>query len=117
LHRAGLAQTDAAAKAGEKGAAHSGAVEVTPGVWVYEIPKNGLALQSTLQGTKYYKNDECDGNFWRRGGIRTPGTRFSAYNGLANELCGLVSFLFSRLGRAIVGYIRVFGAGQAVIVK
>jgi len=54
----GSAQTDAAAKAGEKGAAYSGAVEVAPGVWVYQITKNGLALQLTLQGTKYYKDDD-----------------------------------------------------------
>jgi len=53
----GSAQTDASAKAGEKGAAYSGAVEVSPGVWVYQITKNGLALQLTLQGTKYYKDD------------------------------------------------------------
>jgi lipid-binding SYLF domain-containing protein len=56
----GSAQTDAAAKAGQKGAAYSGAVEVAPGVWVYQITKNGLALQLTLQGTKYYKNDDLN---------------------------------------------------------
>lgn len=53
----GSAQTDAAAKAGDKGGAYSGAVEVAPGVLVYQITKNGLALQLTLQGTKYYKDD------------------------------------------------------------
>jgi lipid-binding SYLF domain-containing protein len=56
----GSAQTDAAAKAGKKGAAYSGAVEVAPGVWVYEITKNGLALQLTLQGTKYYKDEDLN---------------------------------------------------------
>ena len=56
----GSAQTDAAAKAGEKGAAYSGAVEVAPGVWVYQITKNGVALQLTLQGTKYYKDDDLN---------------------------------------------------------
>jgi lipid-binding SYLF domain-containing protein len=56
----GSAQTDAAAKAGTKGDAISGAVEVDPGVWVYQITKNGLALQVTLQGTKYYKNDDLN---------------------------------------------------------
>ena len=56
----GSAQTDAAAKAGKSGAAYSGAVEVAPGVWVYQITKNGLALQLTLQGTKYYKDDELN---------------------------------------------------------
>src|SRR6476620_369047 len=56
----GSAQTDAAAKAGEKGAAFSGAVEVAPGVWGYQVTKNGLALQLTLQGTKYYKDDDLN---------------------------------------------------------
>ena len=56
----GSGQADAAAKAGEKGGAYSGAVEVEPGVWVYQITKNGLALQLTLQGTKYYKDDDPD---------------------------------------------------------
>jgi lipid-binding SYLF domain-containing protein len=56
----GSAQTDAAAKAGESGGAYSGAVEVAPEVWVYQMTKNGLALQLTLQGTKYYKNDDLN---------------------------------------------------------
>jgi lipid-binding SYLF domain-containing protein len=56
----GSGQADAAAKAGEKGGAYSGAVEVEPGVWVYQITKNGLALQLTLQGTKYYKDDDLN---------------------------------------------------------
>jgi lipid-binding SYLF domain-containing protein len=56
----GSAQADAAAKAGDKGGAFSGAEEVAPGVWVYQITKNGLALQLTLQGTKYYKDDDLN---------------------------------------------------------
>ena len=56
----GSAQADAAAKAGSKGDAYSGAAEVSPGVWVYQITKNGLALQLTLQGTKYYKDDDLN---------------------------------------------------------
>jgi len=56
----GSAQADAAAKAGKSGAAYSGAVEVEPGVWVYQITKNGLALQLTLQGTKYYKDNDLN---------------------------------------------------------
>ena len=57
---AGSAQADAAAKAGKKGGAYSGATEVEPGVWVYQITKNGLALQLTLQGTKYYKDNDLN---------------------------------------------------------
>ena len=56
----GSAQADAAAKAGDTGGAYSGATEVDPGVWVYQITKNGLALQLTLQGTKYYKDDDLN---------------------------------------------------------
>jgi lipid-binding SYLF domain-containing protein len=56
----GSAQSDAAAKAGDKGAAYSGAVEVAPQVYVYQITKNGVALQLTLQGTKYYKDDDLN---------------------------------------------------------
>ena len=56
----GSAQTDAAAKAGTSGAAYSGAAEVSQGVWVYQITKNGIALQLTLQGTKYYKDDDLN---------------------------------------------------------
>jgi lipid-binding SYLF domain-containing protein len=56
----GSAQADAAAKAGDKGGAYSGAEEISPGIWVYQITKNGLAIQVTLQGTKYYKNDDLN---------------------------------------------------------
>ena len=56
----GSGQADAAAKAGKTGGAYSGAVEIEPGVWVYQITKNGLALQVTLQGTKYYKDDDLN---------------------------------------------------------
>jgi len=53
-------QADAAAKTGEGGGAYSGATSVAPGVWVYQITKKGLALQLTLQGTKYYKDDDLN---------------------------------------------------------
>jgi len=54
------AQSDAAAKTKTSGAAFSGAVQAAPGVWVYQITKKGLALQLTLQGTKYSKDDELN---------------------------------------------------------
>ncbi len=56
----GSAQADAAAKKGESGGAVSGALEVAPDVYVYQITKNGLAVQLTLQGTKYYKDDDLN---------------------------------------------------------
>ena len=57
---AGETQADAAAKSKSGGAAYSGAVMVAPDVWVYQITKKGLALQLTLQGTKYSKNDDLN---------------------------------------------------------
>jgi lipid-binding SYLF domain-containing protein len=56
----GSGQADAAAKTGKSGGAYSGAAMVEPGVWVYQITKKGLALQVTLQGTKYYKDDDLN---------------------------------------------------------
>ena len=56
----GSAQADAAAKTSNSGGAYSGAVMVEPGLWVYQITKKGLALQLTLQGTKYYKDDDLN---------------------------------------------------------
>jgi len=56
----GSGQADAAAKTSNSGGAYSGAVMVEPGVWVYQITKKGLALQLTLQGTKYYKDDDLN---------------------------------------------------------
>jgi lipid-binding SYLF domain-containing protein len=57
---AGETQADAAAKVGKSGGAYSGAAMVAPGVWVYQITKNGLALQLTLQGTKYSKDTDLN---------------------------------------------------------
>jgi len=53
-------QADAAAKTSKSGAAYSGASMVAPGVWVYEITKKGLALQLTLQGTKYSQDGDLN---------------------------------------------------------
>ena len=54
------AQADAAAKAGEKGGAADAAIDVAPGVELYQLTENGLALQATIQGTKYWKNDDLN---------------------------------------------------------
>lgn len=54
------AQADAAAKAGDKGGAVAGAITVAPGIKLYQLTENGLALQATIQGTKYYKNDDLN---------------------------------------------------------
>ena len=54
------AQADAAAQSGEKGGAAAGAVTVLPDVDVYQITKNGVALQATLQGTKYWRDEDLN---------------------------------------------------------
>ena len=54
------AQADAAAKSDDKGAAAALAGTALPGVDVYQITKNGLALQATLQGTKYWKDSDLN---------------------------------------------------------
>ncbi len=55
------AQADAVAKAEEKGDGFAGAVDVAPGIKLYQITENGLALMATIQGTKYWKNDDLNG--------------------------------------------------------
>lgn len=55
------AQADAAAKSGTKGGAVAGAITVAPGVDLYQLTETGLALQATIQGTKYYKDDDLNG--------------------------------------------------------
>jgi lipid-binding SYLF domain-containing protein len=53
-------QTTAAAKAGDQGAALSGAVSVAPGVWMYQLTDMGLAAEITGKGTKYYKDSDLN---------------------------------------------------------
>jgi lipid-binding SYLF domain-containing protein len=53
-------QGDAAAEAGDKGKSIDVAATVTKGTTIYQITKNGLALQVTLQGTKYYKDKDLN---------------------------------------------------------
>lgn len=50
---------DAAAKAGDKGGAIAGEL-LLDGITVYQLTQNGLALQATVKGTKYWKDDELN---------------------------------------------------------
>ncbi len=52
------AQADAAAKSDDKGDAWAGAVDVAPGIRMYQLTEHGLALQATIQGTKFWTYDE-----------------------------------------------------------
>ncbi len=54
------AQATASAKTGDKGASYQGAVAVAPGVWLYQVSGDSLALELTAKGTKYYKDTELN---------------------------------------------------------
>ena len=53
-------QASATAKKGEKGEAYTGAMAVSPGVWLYQLAGDGLAVELTGKGTKYYKDDDLN---------------------------------------------------------
>jgi len=53
-------QADAAAKYKEDGVSAALALDVAPGIHLYQITKSGLAAQATIQGTKYWKDDELN---------------------------------------------------------
>lgn len=54
------AQADAAAKVGKDGGALNAAITVAPGIRLYKLTQNGLALQATIQGTKYWKDGDLN---------------------------------------------------------
>ncbi len=54
------AQADAVAKSADKGGAWAGAVDVVPGIKLYQLTQNGLALQATIQGTKFWKDGDLN---------------------------------------------------------
>ncbi|HSI54318.1 MAG: hypothetical protein ACAH21_02675 [Ramlibacter sp.] len=53
-------QATASAKSGGKGSSYQGAVSVSPGVWLYQVTGNSLALELTAKGTKYYKDSDLN---------------------------------------------------------
>jgi lipid-binding SYLF domain-containing protein len=54
------AQATAAAQVKGQGGAAAGAIPISPGVWIYQLTDDGLALELTAKGTKYYKDDELN---------------------------------------------------------
>jgi lipid-binding SYLF domain-containing protein len=54
------AQADAAAKLGGDGGALNAAITVAPGVRIYKLTQNGLAIQATIQGTKYWADGDLN---------------------------------------------------------
>jgi len=53
-------QASAAAKAGDKGGSYQGAVAIADGIWLYQLTEAGLALELTVKGTKYYKDNDLN---------------------------------------------------------
>jgi lipid-binding SYLF domain-containing protein len=53
------AQADAAAKASDQGAA-IGAEATIDNITLYEITESGLALQATIKGTRYWRDEELN---------------------------------------------------------
>lgn len=49
-------QATAAAMVRGEGKAFSGAVSVSPGVWLYQITSGGLVAEITVKGSKYYQD-------------------------------------------------------------
>jgi lipid-binding SYLF domain-containing protein len=54
------AQTSAAATVNDQGGSLTGAMSPSPGVWLYQLVDDGLALELTAKGTKYYKDDDLN---------------------------------------------------------
>lgn len=54
------AQATAAAQTADKGGSFAGAMSIKPGVWLYQITDDGLAVELTAKGTKYYKDDDLN---------------------------------------------------------
>ncbi len=53
-------QASAAAKAGDRGGAYQGAVQIANGIWIYQMTEAGLAVELTAKGTKYYKDNDLN---------------------------------------------------------
>jgi len=54
------AHADAAAKAGKSGGELSGEGDIISGIEVFSMTESGLALQATVAGTKYWKDDKLN---------------------------------------------------------
>jgi lipid-binding SYLF domain-containing protein len=53
-------QATAAAQKDGQGTALAGAMPVSPGVWLFQLTGDGVALELTAKGTKYYKDEELN---------------------------------------------------------
>ena len=53
-------QATAAVKHEETGESLQDAMQLSPGVYLYQLTDTGLSAELTAKGTKYYKNDELN---------------------------------------------------------
>jgi len=53
-------QATAAAQYDDKGAGLAGAVAISKNVWLYQLTDDGLAVELTAKGTKYYRDDDLN---------------------------------------------------------
>ena len=53
-------QGTAAAKLDDDGGSFQGAISVKPGIWLYQMTEDGLALELTGKGTKYYQDKDLN---------------------------------------------------------
>lgn len=56
------AHADAVAKTDKRGGVAEGAVTVAPDVLLYQLTERGLAIEATIQGTRYFKDDALNGS-------------------------------------------------------
>jgi lipid-binding SYLF domain-containing protein len=56
----GAQGTAAAQVKGQGGQLYAGAVSISPGVWLYQLSDDGIAVEITAKGTKYYKDSELN---------------------------------------------------------
>ena len=53
-------QATVGAQYDDKGGGLAGAVAISKGVWLYQLTDDGLAVELTAKGTKYYKDDDLN---------------------------------------------------------
>ena len=53
-------KADASAESGDKGMGTEAAATVVPGTTIYQLTEAGLALQATLQGTKFWADEDLN---------------------------------------------------------
>ena len=56
----GAQATASAQMSGQGSEVYAGAMSISPGVWLYQLTDDGLALELTAKGTKYYKDGELN---------------------------------------------------------